>query len=134
MATSTPWPMSILPKKAFTLPSGSTAIQESSSSGVSAGLPPTLCGTWESAVVTVPAVPQLTTSAPPALMKSRRVIGFMVISSDSRSGGALDRAQDRHVRAAAALDSRHGLPDFGVARLGISFEEGRRRHDPAGEA
>src|SRR5689334_24616148 len=45
---------SILPKKAFTLPSGSTAIQESSSSGVSAGLPPTLCGTWESAVVTVP--------------------------------------------------------------------------------
>ena len=44
IAVSTPWPMSIFPKKAVTLPSGSTATHESSSSGVSGGRLPMVVG------------------------------------------------------------------------------------------
>ena len=38
MATNRPWPMSILPKKAETVPSALTAMKEESWSGISGGL------------------------------------------------------------------------------------------------
>src|SRR5262249_912028 len=48
--------------------------------------------------------------------------------------GALDRAQDAHMRAAAALEAGERLPDLGVGRLLGLIEERGRRHDPAVDA
>ena len=39
-------------------------------------------------------------------------------------GGALDRAHDRHVRAAAALEPREPAPDVVLARMRVGFEQG----------
>src|SRR5688572_27862761 len=129
IATSTPWPMSILPKKAVTRPSGRTAIHESSSLGSNGGLPPGTVAEdmpWLSAVATAPGIEMLTTSEPEAFRKSRRVIGFMTISlGRHRLRGALDRAHDRHVRSAATLDAGHGLADLGVGGLGIVLQDRR---------
>src|SRR5450756_1903125 len=76
----------------------------------------------------------LITSAPEACRNSRRDIEFMAFSSGSRSGGALDRAHDRHVGAAAALESRERFTDLGIVGLGVVAQERGRGHDPAGEA
>src|SRR5574339_93417 len=87
---------------------------------------------WLIAVARAPGMETLTTSEPEAFRNSRRVMGFMVVSSGcQRAGGALDRAQDRHVRAAAALDAGHGLAYLGVTRFRVGLEERRRGHDPA---
>ena len=74
MATSTPWPMSILPKNAVTFPSGRMAIQESSSSGSNGGLPSPTPLVWARAMGTVPGIITLTTRAPLAFRKSRREV------------------------------------------------------------
>ena len=74
MATNTPWPMSILPKKAETEPSALIAMKEESWSGVSGGLPPA-CAAASVMPATVSAaigMPIETTSAPPPLRTERR--------------------------------------------------------------
>src|SRR2546422_7121184 len=95
IATSRLCPMSILPKKACTRPSGSTATQESSSVGTSGGLPALTCA---SAPVTGGAANE-TTSAPELFRNSRRVRVVMMFSSRQAGLRALDGAQDGHVRS-----------------------------------
>src|SRR5262249_4899432 len=165
IAMSSDWPMSILPKKAVTRPSGATATQESSSVGESAGLAlPGAAST--SSKNTGPAA--VTNNAPEALRNSRREIGaFMVVPpydsieiltscrrhaafacvASPQAGpllgrlmrfplrhlrlGALDRAQDRHVRSAAALEPCERVAQLGVARLGVLLQVRGCGHDPA---
>src|SRR5690349_10229890 len=87
-----------------------------------------------SAAPTAPGTEMLTMREPEAFRKSRREVVVMSGSLGAhRLGSTLDRAHDRHVRAAAALDARHRLADLRVARLGIGLEEGGGGHDPAGE-
>src|SRR5215510_11577362 len=134
MATSTPWPMSILPKNAVTLPSGRMAIQESSSSGSNGGLPSPTPLVWARAMGTVPGIITLTTRAPLAFRKSRREVWVRSIGRPLRhrsGGGALDRAQDRHVRSAAALEPDQRVADLTVARLRLVAEQRGGGHHPA---
>src|SRR2546426_8170395 len=130
IATSRLCPMSILPKKACTRPSGSTAIQESSSVGTSAGLPPATCAT---APVSGGAANE-TTSAPEVFRNSRRVRVVMMFSSRQAGLGALDGAQDGHVRSAAALEPGERDAQLRVARLRVLLEIGRGGHHPAVDA
>src|SRR6266850_3360817 len=123
-ATSSPCPMSILPKKACTLPFGSTAIQESSSPGTSAGLP-------DCASTSVTGAANETTSAPEVFRNSRRSIG---VSSDHCRLRALDGAHDCHVRAAATFESCERIAQLRVARLRVLLQRGGRRHHPAVDA
>src|SRR5205809_7750547 len=130
IATSRLCPMSILPKKACTRPSGSTAIQESSSVGTSAGLPAATCA---SAPVIGGAANE-TTSAPEVFRNSRRVRVVMVFSSRQAGLRALDGAQDGHVRSAAALEPGEGVAQLRVARLRVLREVSRGGHHPAVDA
>src|SRR5882672_10320812 len=134
MARSVPWPPSILPKKTVTAPLGAMAIHESSSVGSSAGFAPAaaVCAS------TSPAsdIENATTRAPVPCSRARResessVLAFMVGSSRHLVGGALDRAHDRRVGAAAAFETRQSGANFRVGRLFLGVQEGRRRHDPA---
>src|SRR5215471_2855604 len=131
---SSDWPMSILPKKAVTRPSGATATQESSSVGERGGLvPPGAACASASSKNTGPAA--VTNSAPEALRNSRRERGaFMVVSSGHLRLGALDCAQDGNVRPAAALESRERVAQLSVARLGVLLQVRGRGHDPAVDA
>src|SRR5262249_30202205 len=86
-------------------------------------------------------VPIETTSAPPALSSERReakcvALSILVIvaSSTHHHGRALDRAQDAHMRAAAALEAGERLSNLRVGRLLGLIEERGRRHDPAVDA
>src|SRR5215468_261534 len=54
--------------------------------------------------------------------------------STHRRRGALDRAQDAHMRAAAALEAGERLFDLRVGGLLGLIEECGRRHDPAVDA
>src|SRR5256886_2941799 len=130
IATSRLCPMSILPKKACTRPSGSTATQESSSVGASAGLPAVTCA---SAPVIGGAANE-TTSAPEVFRNSRRVRGVMMFSSRPAGLRALDGAQDGHVRSAAALEPGEGVAQLRVARLRGLLEVSRGGHHPAVDA
>src|SRR5882672_11197833 len=121
MARSVPWPPSILPKKIVIAPFGAMAIQESSSVGSSAGLGPPTAAICAS---TSPAsdIENATTSAPVLCSTVRResessVLAFIGSSSRHLVGGALDRAHDRRVGAAAAFETRQRLADFRVGRL-----------------
>src|SRR5882757_5681410 len=132
MARSVPWPPSILPKNTVTAPLGAMAIQESSSVGSSGGLAPP---TATACASTSPAsdIENATASAPVLCSKARResessVLAFMVGSSRHLVGGALDRAQNRRVGAAAAFETRQRLSNFRVGRLFLGVQEGRRRH------
>src|SRR2546428_12400449 len=126
IATSRLCPMSILPKKACTRPSGSTAIQESSSVGTSGGLPALTCA---SASVSGGAANE-TTSAPEVLRNSRRVRVVMVSSSRHAGLRALDGAQDGHVGSAAALEPRQRIAQLGGARFRVLLEVSRGGHHP----
>src|SRR5882672_7684777 len=135
MARSVPWPPSILPKKIVTAPFGAMAIQESSSVGSSAGLAPPTAAICAS---TSPAsdIENATTRAPVLCSMVRResessVLAFMGASSRHLLGGALDRAQNRRVGAAAAFETRQSGANFRVGRLLLGLQESRRRHDPA---
>src|SRR6266404_4839924 len=130
IATSRLCPMSILPKKACTRPSGSTATQESSSVGTSGGLPALTCA---SASVGGGATND-TTSAPEVFRNSRRVRVVMMCSSCHAGLRALDGAQDGHVRSAAALEPGQGVAQLRVARFRVLLEISRGRHDPAVDA
>src|SRR5215471_17835832 len=134
---SSDWPMSILPKKAVTRPSGATATHESSSVGTSAGLlsmEPVTEPDAERCARASPAA-ALTINAPEALRNSRREIGaFMIVSSGHLRLGALDCAQNRHVRSAAALQAGQRVAQLAFARLGILFQVRGRGHDPAVDA
>src|SRR3989441_2081254 len=130
IATSRLCPMSILPKKACTRPSGSTATQESSSIGTSGGLPALTCA---SAPVIGGTVNE-TTSAPEVFRNSRRVRVVMVFSSRHAGLRALDGAQDGHVRSAAALEPGEGVAQLRVARFRVLLEIGRGGHYPAIDA
>src|SRR5438876_7985472 len=130
IATSRLCPMSILPKKACTRPSGSTATQESSSVGTSAGLPAAACA---SAPVTGGAANE-TTSAPELFRNSRRVRVVMMFSSRHAGLRAPDGAQDGHVRSAAALEPGEGVAQLRVARLRVLLEVSRGGHHPAVDA
>src|SRR2546422_2338302 len=130
IATSRLCPMSILPKKACTRPSGSTATQESSSVGTSGGLPAVTCA---SASVSGGAANE-TTSAPEVFRNSRRVRVVMMCSSRHAALRALDGAQDGHMRAAAALEPGQGVAQLRVARFRVLLEISRGRHDPAVDA
>src|SRR5256712_3199967 len=130
IATSRLCPMSILPKKACTRPSGSTATQESSSVGTSGGLPALTCA---SAPVTGGAANE-TTSAPELFRNSRRVRVVMMFSSRHAGLRALDGAQDGHVRSAAALEPGEGIAQLCVARFRVLLEIGRGGHYPAIDA
>src|SRR5256885_6604134 len=130
ITTSRPCPMSILPKKACTRPSGSTATQESSSVGTSAGLPAAACA---SAPVIGGAANE-TTSALEVFRNSRRVRVVMMFSSRQAGLRALDRAQDGHVRSAAALEPGEGVAQLRVARLRVLLEVSRGGHHPAVDA
>src|ERR1700704_1526385 len=130
MATSRLCPMSILPKKACTRPSGSTATQESSSVGTSGGLPAPTCA---SASVSGGAANE-TTRAPEVFRNSRRVRGVLMFSSRQAGLRALDGAQDGHVRSAAALEPGEGIAQLSVARFRVLLEVGRRGHHPAVDA
>src|SRR5215510_7658772 len=137
IATSRLWPMSILPKNALTLPSGRIAIHESSSPGTRAGLPD--AAACASASPANDGTPAETMSAPADFRNSRRerqrsMRAFMAASLCERRLRALDRAQDRDVRAAAALEARQRLAELGVGRLGVFLEHGRGGHDPAVDA
>src|SRR5262249_2029476 len=139
MAVNRPWPMSILPKKADTLPSALTAMKEASWSGISGGLVADACA-WAtltpSTASSVIGAPSETTSAPEALRTERRenVAGLsiliMISSSAHHLGRALDRAHDVHVRPATALEAGERILDLGVARLLVAVEQRRRSHDP----
>src|SRR6266446_4429115 len=134
MAMSSDWPMSILPKKAVTRPSAPIATQESSSVGTRAGLveAEAVCA---SASPTRAGPAAVTINAPEALRNSRRERGaFMVVSSGHLRLSALDRAQDRDVRAAAAFQAGKRVAQLGVVRLGVLLEIGGGGHDPAVDA
>src|SRR5215471_4181897 len=134
---SSDWPMSILPKKAVTRPSGATATHESSSVGTSAGLlsmEPVTEPDAERCARASPAA-ALTINAPEALRNSRREIGaFMVVSSGHLRLGALDSAQDRHVRSAAAFQAGQRVAQLAFARLGVLLQVRGCGHDPAVDA
>src|SRR2546427_475743 len=130
IATSRLCPMSILPKKACTRPSGSTATQESSSVGTSGGLPAVICAT---AAVSGRAANE-TTSAPEVFRNSRRVRVVMMFSSRHAGLHALDGAQDGHVGSAAALEPGEGVAQLRVARLRVLLEVSRGGHHPAVDA
>ncbi len=73
IATNTPWPMSILPKKAETVPSWLTAMKEESWSGVSGGLMPCAKAASMPSTVSRPiGMPIETTTAPPPMSTARR--------------------------------------------------------------
>src|SRR6476661_5802554 len=140
MATNRPWPMSILPKKAETVPSALTAIYEESWSGISGGLvAPCANACPMSSTVSSPiGMPIDTTSAPPALSIARRencaAFSCLVMvrpPSTHHRRRALDRAQDAHMRAAAAFEAGERVLDLGIVRLLVLVEQRRRRHDPA---
>src|SRR5467141_852681 len=130
IATSRLCPMSILPKKACTRPSGSTATQESSSVGTSGGLPALTCA---SASVTGGAANE-TTSAPEVFRNSRRVRVVMMFSSRQAGLRALDGAQDGHVRSAPALEPGEGVAQLRVGRFRVLLQIGRGGHHPAIDA
>src|SRR3989442_6329225 len=130
ITTSRPCPMSILPKKACTRPSGSTAIQESSSVGTSAGLPAAACA---SAPVIGGAANE-TTRAPEVFRNSRRVRVVMMFSSRQAGFRAFDGAQDGHLRSAAALEPGEGAAQLRVARFRVLLEVSRGGHQPAADA
>src|SRR5262245_59659357 len=137
IATSRLWPMSILPKKALTLPSGRIAIQESSSPGTRAGLAD--AAACASASPTNDGTLAETMSAPVDFRNSRRerersMRAFMAASLCERRLRALDRAQDRDVSAAAALEARQRLAELRVRRPGVFLEHGGSGHDPAVDA
>src|SRR5262249_44125164 len=133
IAMSSDCPVSILPKNAVTRPSAPIATQESSSVGSSGGLPAEAPWASASPMKTGPAA--VTISAPEALRNSRRESGaFMVVSLGQLRLGALDRAQDRHVRSAAALQAGERVAQPRLARLGVFVVAGRGGHDPAVEA
>src|SRR6185295_12309292 len=143
MATCRPWPMSILPKKAETVPSALTAIYEESWSGISGGLvAPCANACPMSSTVSSPiGMPIDTTSAPPALSIARRencaAFSCLVMvrpPSTHHRRRALDRAQDAHMRAAAAFEAGERVLDLGIVRLLVLVEQRRRRHDPAIDA
>src|SRR5712664_249718 len=129
-ATSRPWPMSILPKKAFTRPSGRTAIQESSSVGTSGGLPAVVCARTS----LVENEEEQTTNAPLAFRNSRRDTDVISPSSRHLRLRALDSAQDRHVGAAAAFQAGERVAQLGVARFGVLPQDRGGGHDPAVDA
>src|SRR5947208_4730888 len=130
IATSRLCPMSILPKKACTRPSGRTATQESSSVGASAGLPAAACA---SAPVTGGAANE-TTSAPELFRNSRRVRVVMMFSSRQAGLRAPDGAPDGHVGSAAALEPGEGRAQLRVARFRVLLEVSRGGHHPAVDA
>src|SRR2546429_7787246 len=130
IATSRLCPMSILPKKACTRPSGSIAHQESSSVGTSGGLPAVICA---AASVSGGAANE-TTSAPEVFRNSRRVRVVMMFSSRHAGLRALDGAQDGHVGSAAALEPGEGVAQLRVARLRVLLEVSRGGHHPAVDA
>src|SRR4029453_4087280 len=139
IATSRLWPMSILPKNADTLPSGSTAIHESSSPGTSGGLPPDPAGpapgVWASTSSRRPGTDAQATRAPASRRGSRGAReGFRAAPSRGRRLRALDRAQDGDVGAAAALEPGQGLPQLGVGGLRLLLQDGGGGHDPAVDA
>ena len=78
MATNRPWPMSILPKKAETVPSALTAMNEDSWSGISGGLVAIAVASCANArprprtVSSATGIPTETTNAPPVLSMARR--------------------------------------------------------------
>src|SRR6266545_5291 len=127
-AMSRPWPMSILPKKAFTRPSGRTASQESSSVGTRAGLPAADCARISAGTE------RETTKAPEVFRKSRREMDVMSLSSRHLCLRALDRAQYRDMRAAAALQAGERVAQLGVARFGVLPQDRGGGHDPAVDA
>src|SRR6185437_16939213 len=53
--------------------------------------------------------------------------------STHHAGGALDRARDRHVCAAAAFQPAERLGDLVIGRLVVLLEESSGGHDPAVE-
>src|SRR5262245_24486937 len=129
--------MSFLPKKALTLPSGRIAIQESSSPGTRAGLPD--AATCASASPANDGTLAETMSAPADFRNSRRerersMRAFMVASLCECRLRALDRAQDRDVRAAAALEARQRLAELRVGGLRVFLEHCRGGHDPTVDA
>src|SRR3954447_8736882 len=143
MATNRPWPISILPKKAETGPSALIAIYEESWSGISGGLvAPCANACPMSSTVSSPiGMPIVTTSAPPALSIARRdncaAFSCLVMvrpPSTHHRRRALDRAQDAHMRAAAAFEAGERVLDLGIVRLLVLVEQRRRRHDPAVDA
>src|SRR3954453_3898282 len=82
-----------------------------------------------------------TTSAPPALSIARRencaAFSCLVMvrpPSTHHRRRALDRAQDAHMRAAAAFEAGERVLDLGIVRLLVLVEQRRRRHDPAVDA
>src|SRR6478672_1640038 len=95
-----------------------------------------------SAVSSGTAVPIETTSAPPALRSERREtekcvalsILVMIAPSTHHRRCALDRAQDAHVGAAAALEAGERVLDLRLGRLLVLIEERGRGHDPAIDA
>src|SRR5262249_27546578 len=128
-------PMSILPKKACTRPLGSTAIQESSSVGTRFCLP----GDSGTAASTAGMNPDMT-RAPLACRNSRREVAafmvgaFMISSSRHALLRALDGAQDRNVRPAAALEAGERVAQLGVSRLRVLLQDRGGSHDPAVDA
>src|SRR5262245_165334 len=129
--------MSILPKNAVTPPSGRTAIQESSSVGTSGGLPVAPAGACAIASSTNDGAATATTNAPADFRNSRRdserSMGAFITSlpSGHHALGALDRAQDRHMRAAATLQTCQRFAHLRVGRLRVLLEECGGGHDPA---
>src|SRR5689334_8664728 len=84
-----------------------------------------------------PAMLKPTMSAPVPFRKSRRANSavrgaFMALSSRFR--GALDRAYDPHMRAAAAEIILQRVLDLMHARLGIFLQQGGGLHDHAIDA
>src|SRR4051794_24109352 len=67
------------------------------------------------------------------MRKAFRIWSYAPPSTHHR-GGALDRAQDAHVRAAPAFQAFERLLDLGFARLLLLGEESSRRHDPPVDA
>src|SRR5215470_11677597 len=125
-----PVPSSTLLVKTVTVPSCATAIQESSCDG--SGIP----GASSSAAKRSRAGKRLklTMSAPPAFSNSRRESSDVFIAlllSNLLSRGALDRAENARVRAAAAEIPRERFLDVGVARLRLFVEQRLGAHDEA---
>ena len=86
-------------------------------------------------------MPTDTTKAPAPLSTARREnveslvhLGHGGLPQPIIVGGALDRAQDAHVRAAAALEPFQRLLDLRLGRLLVVAQERRGGHDPAVDA
>src|SRR5919198_772926 len=133
--------MSILPKKAETLPSALTAMKDESWSGVSGGLVAVACAKASPMPSTVSSpigAPIETTSAPAPLNSERREMLFSILvmfaSLAHHLGRALDRAQDADMRPATALEAGERVLDLVLGRLLLLVEQGGCCHHPAVDA